>query len=76
MVPDVDFRDNVGSLIDTSKAARSAIRARPSADTRGIITFPNYQVAVAQRGDQIIDVANRIGANAEALAQLDRKSVV
>lgn len=71
MVPDVDFRDNLGSLIDTSKAARSAIRARPSADARGLITFPNYQVAVAQRGDRIIDVANRIGANSEALAQFN-----
>lgn len=68
MAPDVDFRDSLGSLIDTSQAARSAISARPSADARGLITFPNYQVAVAQRGDRIIDVAKRIGANSEALA--------
>ena len=71
MVPDVDLRDNLGNVIDTSLAARSAIRARPSADTRGLITFPNYQVAVAQRGDRITDVANRIGANAEALARFN-----
>lgn len=68
MAPDVDFRDSLGSLIDTSQAARSAISARPSADARGLITFPNYQVAVAQRGDRIKDVAKRIGANSEALA--------
>ena len=36
MVPDVDFRDNVGSLIDTSKAARSAIR-RVQAQTHVVL---------------------------------------
>ena len=71
MAPDFDFRGDLGGLLDTSQAAKGAITARPSADARGLITFPNYQVAVAQRGDQIKDVANRIGANSKALAQFN-----
>lgn len=58
---DFDLRDNFGSAPDTSAAARNATAARPKPDDRGIISYPNYQVAVARHGDTIADVANRVG---------------
>ncbi|MEM9435036.1 MAG: peptidoglycan DD-metalloendopeptidase family protein [Pseudomonadota bacterium] len=64
---DFDLRNSVGGL-DTSSAARSATAERPDADDRGLITYSNYQVAVARRGDTVQDVATRIGADAAALA--------
>jgi lipoprotein NlpD len=42
---------------------------RPEADARGVISYPNYQVVVARRGDLVEDVAARIGVNADALAR-------
>ena len=36
---------------------------------RGVISYPNYQVAVAQRGDRIGDVAGRVGLPADELAR-------
>lgn len=65
---DYDLRGNVGAL-NTSKAARNATTDRPKPDDRGIISYPNYQVAVAQRGDSVADVANRIGLPAADLAR-------
>jgi murein DD-endopeptidase MepM/ murein hydrolase activator NlpD len=34
-----------------------------------VISYPNYQVAVAQRGDTLADVANRVGIEPVALAR-------
>jgi len=48
---DFDLRGKLGSGADTSSAARDATSSRPSPDDRGIISYPNYQVAVAKRGD-------------------------
>ena len=45
----------------TTDAARQATANRPSADQRGIISYPDYQVAIAQRGDTVASVAARIG---------------
>lgn len=64
---DFDLRGTAGGL-DTSNAARTATGTRPRADSRGIISYPNYQVAVAERGDTVASVASRIGVNAQDLA--------
>lgn len=64
---DYDLRGNVGAF-NTSGAARGATINRPKPDDRGIISYPRYQVAVAQRGDSVADVANRIGLPADELA--------
>nr|WP_245781000.1 M23 family metallopeptidase [Litoreibacter janthinus] len=64
---DLDLRGTAGGL-DTSSAARQATGTRPSPDTRGVISYPNYQVAVAERGDTVSSVASRIGVNAQELA--------
>jgi len=65
---DLDLRD-LGNGFDTSAAALSAAADRPRADTRGVISYPGYQVAVARRGDTVSDVAARVGLDAEELAR-------
>lgn len=65
---DLDFRRYGGGL-DTSEAALAATAQRPRPDDRGVISYPNYQVAIAQRGDRIGDVAARVGLPVEELAR-------
>jgi len=65
---DLDLRRYGGGL-DTSEAALAATAARPRPDDRGVISYPNYQVAVAKRGDRIGDVAARVGLPVEELAR-------
>ena len=60
---DFDMRDQLGGLLDTSEAARVAVANRPDPDTRGVITFTNYQVIIAKNGDRIRDLAERINAD-------------
>lgn len=64
---DSDLRGGFDTF-STTDAARSATAARPAADNRGIISYPNYQVVVARRDDRVGDVANRIGIDPAALA--------
>ncbi len=42
---------------------------RPKPDARGVISYPNYQVVVARRGDTVTTLAGRIGLSASALAK-------
>ncbi|WP_324754752.1 peptidoglycan DD-metalloendopeptidase family protein [Roseovarius sp. Pro17] len=65
---DLDMRGPIGGL-DTAGAARTATADRPRPDSRGILSYPGYQVAVAQRGDTLASLATRIGADANALAR-------
>ncbi len=65
---DLDLRP---SRISTAEAARTATERRPTADDRGVISYPNYQVAVARRGDTLGDVAARVGLPAENLASFN-----
>ena len=65
---DLDLRGSAGQL-DTSDAARNANMQRPVPDTRGVVTYPGYQVAVARRGDTVRTVAARVGIPAEELAR-------
>ncbi|GAA6207719.1 peptidoglycan DD-metalloendopeptidase family protein [Cognatishimia sp. WU-CL00825] len=65
---DLDLRGGLGQQLDTTAAATTPTAARPTPDNRGIISYPNYQVAVARRGDTVADVANRIGLDAEEVA--------
>lgn len=66
---DMDMRGGFGNKFDTTDAAINATQARPRPDERGVITYPNYQVAVAQRGDTVADVAARIGTDPAELAR-------
>lgn len=65
---DFDLRDKFGNAHDTSNAARQATSPRPQADDRGVISYPNYQVAIARSGDTVADVATRVGLDADELA--------
>ena len=53
---------------DTSLAAVAALDQRPQADARGVISYPTYQVALAQRDDTVMSVANRVGIPPDQLA--------
>ncbi len=64
---DFDLRDAAGGF-DTTAATRQPTEPRPQPDNRGVISYPNFQVAVARNGDTIADVAARIGADPGQLA--------
>ena len=63
---DLDLRQNGANTAD---AAAAAAPERPPADARGVISYPNYQVAVSRPGDTPADVAARVGVPAEELAR-------
>ena len=67
---DLDMRGATGGF-STAPAVQGATASRPEADSRGIISYPTYQVAVAQRGDTVDSVAARIGADPEQLARFN-----
>ncbi|MFT6105702.1 MAG: LysM repeat protein [Paracoccaceae bacterium] len=68
---DLDMRQNFSGGFDTSNAARLESQPRPRADDRGIISYPNYQIAVARGGDTVESVAARIGMDAAVLARFN-----
>lgn len=65
---DSDLRGGLDGF-STSEAALNATAPRPAPDNRGIISYPNYQVAVARRDDRVADVAYRIGSDPAQLAR-------
>lgn len=65
---DIDMRQPQSGFT-TADAARTAVAPRPSPDARGVIVYPDYQVAVAQPNDTVGAVANRIGVNPTELAR-------
>lgn len=64
---DFDLR-GAGGGFTTANAAQNGTAPRPKPDDRGIISYPNYQVAVAQSGDTLDTLAARIGADAGQLS--------
>lgn len=71
---DPDLRGFGRGGFSTTGAAQSATADRPTPDSRGVISYPTYQVAVAQRGDTVRTVAARVGVNADALASYNAVS--
>ncbi|MCL3882876.1 peptidoglycan DD-metalloendopeptidase family protein [Marivita sp. GX14005] len=65
---DLDLRGMMNGGFNTADAARAATAPRPDPDDRGVISYPNYQVAVARRGDTLGSLARRIGLPPEELA--------
>jgi len=59
----------------TADAARAATGARPQPDSRGVISYPQYQVAVARPGESVQAMAGRLGIGAAALARQNALSV-
>ncbi|MGB1235657.1 MAG: peptidoglycan DD-metalloendopeptidase family protein [Planktomarina sp.] len=72
---DLDLRGKVGGL-DTSAAARGAtVASRPAADGRGVISYSDYDVAVARRGDTVASLAQRVGQSPTAVAGVNGLTV-
>ncbi|NOD91698.1 peptidoglycan DD-metalloendopeptidase family protein [Ruegeria sp. HKCCD4884] len=67
---DYDLRGQVGGF-STADAAQASTTSRPTPDSRGVITYPNYQVAVARRGDTVRDVAARVGLPESELSRFN-----
>lgn len=65
---DPDLRGLMPGALNTANAAARAA-PRPQPDSRGIISFPNAQVVVAQNGDTPAAIATRLGLDAARLAQ-------
>jgi lipoprotein NlpD len=63
---DLDLR-NIAGGFSTTEAALAA-PARPAPDARGVISYPTYQVVVAQEGDTAAAIAARLGVDANQLA--------
>lgn len=66
---DFDLRGNAPG----PQAAATA--PRPEPDAYGLITYPTYQVVIAQRGDTITDVATRIGMDPFELARFNGRDL-
>jgi murein DD-endopeptidase MepM/ murein hydrolase activator NlpD len=64
---DFDLR-GLGDGFTTAEAARQPIGDRPRPDDRGVLSYPSYQVVVAQPGDAIADVAGRVGLPPQEVA--------
>ena len=67
---DLDWDLRRGTGADTSGAVQSTA-SRPGADGRGVIAYPGYSVAVAQRGDTVASVAARVGIAPDELARFN-----
>ncbi|WP_242469046.1 peptidoglycan DD-metalloendopeptidase family protein [Rhodovulum adriaticum] len=63
---DYDFRNLAGG--GGSDSLRMETAPRPEPDNRGVISYPNYQVAVARAGDTVGDIAARVGLPEAELA--------
>lgn len=68
---DYDLRGISGGFSTTPAAAQAAPASRPVPDARGVISYPNYQVAVADQGDTIETMARRLGVDAPTLARFN-----
>ncbi|MCX7299701.1 MAG: peptidoglycan DD-metalloendopeptidase family protein [Rhodobacterales bacterium] len=65
-IPDPDLR-GLGEGFSTTEAAQNA-PTRPTPDSRGVISYADYQVVVARQGDTVGSIAARLGLAAPALA--------
>ena len=64
---DFDFRPN-------APRGDVTVADRPDPDSRGLISYDSYQVAIARRGDTVADVAGRIGLGAAELASFNGRA--
>lgn len=64
-VDNFDFRDNAIANAGVQTAPR------PEPDAFGLISYENYQVVVARRGDSVADVAQRLGLTPQELAEFN-----
>ena len=61
---------DLNSKLDPRPTAQNGqLAPRPQPDSRGVITYPHYQVIVARRNDTMADIAGRVGMTAQDLAR-------
>lgn len=73
-VKDWDLR-NYGGGFNTTNAATNATLDRPTPDSRGVISYPGYQVVVARRGDTVTSIADRLQLSPGDLARYNAISL-
>ena len=61
--------------IPSENSSGTKAAARPKPDSRGVITYANYQVIIARRGDTMGAIASRVGMTATDLAKHNGLSV-
>lgn len=66
---DFDLRGLTDAFSTAPAALEAKTAAKPKPDSNGVISYPNYQVAVARKGDTIDTLANRIGLSPSELAK-------
>lgn len=66
-----NLSDRLGRRPTTGVAEQAQTAPRPKPDSRGLITYPNYQVIIARRNDTINDVAGRVGMTGSELARFN-----
>ncbi|WP_425093290.1 peptidoglycan DD-metalloendopeptidase family protein [Tropicimonas sp. S265A] len=67
---DYDMRDDLFGSFSTSTGAIPTA-PRPEPDARGVISYDDYQVVVAQSGDTALSVGNRLGISGTELARFN-----
>ncbi|MDG1998195.1 MAG: peptidoglycan DD-metalloendopeptidase family protein [Amylibacter sp.] len=69
------FDLNISERLDLRSTAfrldRANVAPKPKPDSRGLITYPNYQVIVARGNDTLNDVASRVGITGSELARFN-----
>lgn len=68
---DMDLRGNLGGFSTAEAAQTAQTGKRPQPDARGVITYPNYQVVVAQKGETVTAIAGRLGYTPDELAKFN-----
>ncbi|GHA53652.1 peptidase M23 [Amylibacter ulvae] len=71
-IKDIRSITDIGRKVDPIPGSNvKKTQSRPQADERGVITYPNYQVIVANRSDTMTDLAARVGISADELARFN-----
>ena len=66
---DFDMRGLTDAFSTAPAALEAQTAAKPQPDANGIVSYPNYQVAIARKNDTIDTLANRIGMSSSELAK-------
>lgn len=66
---DFDLRGMTDAFSTAPAANEAKTVSKPTPNAQGIVSYPNYQVAIAKRGDTIASVAARTGLPAGDLAR-------
>ena len=56
---DTDFRGITGGFATTAPDEGAPTLARPDPDPRGVISYPSYQVVVAEQGETVTSASSR-----------------